>query len=110
MRRIALMGISGGGETTLGKALAARLGVSYIELDALQHGPNWTESTPEELRAGVTAAQIDSVVRTGGSSSIPIFIDMLAQRFGSEKIVTQSLFTGVATGLAVKAAQLSFEF
>jgi adenylate kinase family enzyme len=56
MRRVALMGISGGGKTTLGKQLAARLGVTFIELDELQHGPNWTESTPEELRAKATAA------------------------------------------------------
>jgi adenylate kinase family enzyme len=56
MRRIALMGISGGGKTTLGKQLAARLGVPFVELDALQHGPEWKQSTPEELRAAVTAA------------------------------------------------------
>jgi adenylate kinase family enzyme len=56
MRRVALMGISGGGKTTLGKQLAARLGVPFIELDELQHGPNWTESTAEELRAKATAA------------------------------------------------------
>jgi hypothetical chaperone protein len=57
-------------------------------------------------RAGVGAAQVDHVVRTGGSSSIPVFVEMLAERFGREKIVAQSLFTGVASGLAVKAAQL----
>jgi adenylate kinase family enzyme len=50
------MGISGGGKTTLGKQLAARLGVPFVELDSHQHGPNWKESTPEELRASVTAA------------------------------------------------------
>lgn len=60
-------------------------------------------------RAGVGAKQIDRVVRTGGSSSIPAFIDLLASRFGNDKIVTQSLFTGVASGLAVKAAQLGLE-
>jgi adenylate kinase family enzyme len=56
MRRIALMGISGGGKTTLGKQVAARLGIPFIELDAFQHGPDWKESTPEELRAKVSAA------------------------------------------------------
>jgi adenylate kinase family enzyme len=44
---------SGNGKTTVGKALAARLGVPFHELDALHHGPNWTEATPEELRAKV---------------------------------------------------------
>ena len=56
MRRIALMGISGGGKTTLGKQLAARLGVPFVELDAHQHGPNWNESTPEKLRESVRTA------------------------------------------------------
>jgi hypothetical chaperone protein len=60
-------------------------------------------------RAGVEAKQIDRVVRTGGSSSIPVFVDLLADRFGREKIVAQSLFTGVASGLAVKAAQINLE-
>jgi hypothetical chaperone protein len=60
-------------------------------------------------RAGVEASQIDRVVRTGGSSSIPVFVDLLGDRFGREKIVAQSLFTGVASGLAVKAAQLNLE-
>jgi hypothetical chaperone protein len=60
-------------------------------------------------RAGVNAAQINHVVRTGGSSSIPVFVNLLAERFGREKIVAQSLFTGVASGLAVKAAQMNLE-
>jgi adenylate kinase family enzyme len=56
MRRVAFMGISGGGKTTVGKAAAARLAVPFVELDAFQHGPNWEQATPEELRARVTAA------------------------------------------------------
>ena len=56
MRRVAMMGISGGGKTTLGKQLAERLGVPFVELDSHQHGPDWRQSTPEQLRASVTAA------------------------------------------------------
>ena len=41
------------GKTTVGRALAERLGVQFIELDALNHGPGWTEATPAELRARV---------------------------------------------------------
>ena len=31
-------------------ALAARLGVPFVELDALVHGPDWTETPDDELR------------------------------------------------------------
>ena len=54
MRRVVIVSsASGSGKTTVGRALADRLGVPFHELDALHHGPNWTEATPEELRAKV---------------------------------------------------------
>lgn len=56
MRRVAVTGASGRGKTTLGGALAARLGVPHVKLDALHHGPDWTEATAAELRARVGAA------------------------------------------------------
>jgi len=55
-RRIAVAGASGNGKTTLSKRLAAKLGVPYVELDALNHLPGWTEATPEALRRDVEAA------------------------------------------------------
>ncbi len=42
---------SGNGKTTLGRALAERLGVPFVELDALVHGPNWAETPDDKLRA-----------------------------------------------------------
>ena len=54
MRRIAITSSSSSnGKSTVGRKAAERLGVPYTELDALHHGPNWTEATAEELRAKV---------------------------------------------------------
>lgn len=65
------------------------------------------ETTVQTLAdAGLEPGQIDYVIRTGGSSSIPYFIDMLSGMFGQEKIVESDLFTSVASGLAVRASQL----
>ncbi len=41
---------SGNGKTTLGRELARRLDVPFVELDALVHGPNWVETPDDELR------------------------------------------------------------
>ncbi len=54
-------------------------------------------------RAGLPAGRIDHVVRTGGSSSIPYFVDMLAGMFGRDRLVEVDRYTSVARGLAVAA-------
>ena len=52
-RRVNVKGGSGSGKSTLARELARRLELPYVELDALNHLPNWTEATPEQLRAAV---------------------------------------------------------
>jgi shikimate kinase len=42
---------SGNGKTTLGREIAQRLRVPFIEMDALVHGPGWVEISNDELRA-----------------------------------------------------------
>jgi shikimate kinase len=49
-----LASASGCGKTTVGRAVAERLDVPFTELDALVHGPNWTETPDDVLRAQVT--------------------------------------------------------
>ncbi|MGI8586684.1 MAG: Hsp70 family protein [Chloroflexia bacterium] len=51
--------------------------------------------------SGLSPDQIDVVLRTGGSSSIPAFVRLLESRFGAEKIRKQDLFTGIAAGLGI---------
>jgi len=49
-----MVGNSGSGKSTLGRALAARLGVPYVELDSIYHQPDWTPLPAEEFVARVT--------------------------------------------------------
>lgn len=52
-RRVIVGGTSGSGKSTLARAVAARLGLPYQEVDSLYHGPGWTvrPGFPVELRA-----------------------------------------------------------
>ncbi len=54
-------------------------------------------------RSGLSLDQIDAVVRTGGSSSIPASLNMLGEMFGAEKLVTEDIFAGVTSGLGITA-------
>jgi adenylate kinase family enzyme len=45
---------SGNGKTTLARLAADQMGVRCIELDALVHGPEWTETSNASLRAQLT--------------------------------------------------------
>jgi hypothetical chaperone protein len=56
-------------------------------------------------RSGLALDQIDAVVRTGGSAQIPCFIEMMSRIFGPEKVVLSSVFSGVTSGLAIRAGE-----
>ena len=55
------------------------------------------------LESGLEPEQIDAVVKTGGSSSIPVFSAMLTRIFGAEKVIQSNTFSSVTAGLAIRA-------
>lgn len=57
-KRIAVVGATGSGKSTLARKLAEKLALDYIELDALQWGPNWTAVSSDTLREKVGQATL----------------------------------------------------
>lgn len=55
--------------------------------------------------ASLRPEQVDAVVKTGGSSHIPLFTGLLKQMFGPQKMKTSNAFSSVAAGLALSAAR-----
>lgn len=54
MRSVVVMGVSGSGKTTVGERLAARLGLRFVDADALHPAAN-----VEKMRAGVPLTDDD---------------------------------------------------
>jgi hypothetical chaperone protein len=54
-------------------------------------------------RSGLEPGEIDAIVKTGGSSNIPLFSEMLARIFGAGKVKKSNAFTSVVAGLAIKS-------
>jgi adenylate kinase family enzyme len=50
-RRVVVIGTTGSGKSTLAERLARKLDAHFIELDALNWEPNWTEAPLEVFRA-----------------------------------------------------------
>ncbi len=78
-KRIAVVGTSGSGKTTLARALAQRLGVSHVEMDALHWEPNWTDAPLTVFRARVAhALRGESWVIDGNYSKVRDLVWMRA--------------------------------
>ena len=74
-RRIAIIGTTGSGKTTLSRQLARLLDAPAIELDALHWGPNWTPAPVEQFRAAADhATRGDRWVADGGYSKVREFV------------------------------------
>ncbi len=54
--RISVVGTCGSGKTTTARALATRLALPCVELDALSWGPNWTQRPDDVFRASLVRA------------------------------------------------------
>jgi hypothetical chaperone protein len=57
--------------------------------------------------SGLSAGDIDAVIRTGGSSNIPAFRYMLMDKYGREKVQATDIFNSVASGLGIIAKSIS---
>jgi len=53
MQRISIVGSSGSGKTTLATVLSDRIGVSHVELDAINHQANWQALSHDDFQAAV---------------------------------------------------------
>jgi hypothetical chaperone protein len=77
-----------------------------FERDIREHREKIEEIIRQTVESsGLDYDQIDAVVKTGGSSNIPIFTFMLEELFGKEKVRETHSFTSVAAGLGIKAAR-----
>jgi len=66
--------------------------IEQVLLDTLAH-------------SGLEPEQVDAVVKTGGSSNIPLFSRMLAEIFGPERVKSANTFSSVTAGLGIRAHQ-----
>lgn len=56
VRRVSVVGTSGSGKSTVARQLAAILRVPFLELDSVNHQPNWTPLPADEFRRVVATA------------------------------------------------------
>lgn len=55
MERVAVIGCSGAGKTTVAASLATKLDLTHIELDEIHHQPRWVPRPEDEFRAELDA-------------------------------------------------------
>ena len=78
--RLLVLGSTGSGKSTFARTLAGRIRAAYIELDALNWDPNWTNLSvedPEKLRARVCDAIAPDAWTCDGNYSVvrPVILE-----------------------------------
>lgn len=69
--RIAVIGMTATGKSTLARHLARLLDVPHVELDGIVHGPNWVDLSKEEFHARTAEALSgDGWVADGNYSAV----------------------------------------
>ncbi|MEM7034195.1 MAG: Hsp70 family protein [Chloroflexota bacterium] len=94
-----------------GPELNVREPVTRVEFEALinQEYRTISKKIDESLQeSGLTADQIDAVIRTGGSSQIPLFETLLKEKFGPDKVGVSNVFSSVTSGLGITAHGIEY--
>ncbi len=79
---------------------------SQFEEDIAPYQQTIEQVLLDTIRAsGLRPDQIEVVVKTGGSSNIPAFAEMLGRIFGAEKVRQSNAFSSVVAGLAIRARE-----
>jgi adenylate kinase family enzyme len=111
--RIAVVGTSASGKTTLARNIAAATGIPHVELDSLHWEANWTEATDEALRERVERALQGAAWVTDGNYSkvrdliwpraeilvwldypLPVVLNRLLKRTLRRIVVREELWSG----------------
>ena len=75
-----------------------------FEADILEYVAKVEKVLLETLAtAGLEPGSVDAIVKTGGSSNIPLFSSLLVKIFGAEKVKQSNAFSSVVAGLAIKS-------
>ena len=102
---LSMSGYFDGVASGVDEVLSAALDSDAATVLTVAEGGVGTVGNRALVASGLEPGAIDAVVKTGGSSNIPLFTAMLARVFGAEKVKASNAFSSVVAGLAIKAGR-----